>query len=68
MEDIIKFVKDLAEGDEPLPEPYKDRDKELVKKAVSHWSKTHDEEAGPSGEAKPTKVERSNKTKKKSHQ
>jgi len=56
---IIKFVKDLAEGDGPLPKPYTDRDKELVKKSVSRWFKKHYQEAGPSGEAKPTKGKRS---------
>jgi len=41
MEDIIKFVKELAKGDGLLPKPYTNDDRELVMKAVEHWSNTH---------------------------
>jgi hypothetical protein len=41
-----------VQGENPLPEPYKDTDKRLVKIAVSHWLKTHKEKAGPVGRFK----------------
>jgi len=49
MENIIKFVEELAKGDGLLPKPYTNDDREFVMKAVEHWSKTHDQEPGPSG-------------------
>jgi hypothetical protein len=49
------FLKELAEGVDPLPEPYTNDDRPFVLKAVEHSSTKPDQEAGSSGQSTPTR-------------